>query len=574
MANTNNIGGYNYSYTYNNGNYTSQINVINGVAYQKNIVSIGNGCGGDNECNDGYSLYFPCTKNITKGQNVCFDFYIGDNAAQDEIDMRDIESMTLELSGIYGCTYKSYVYPDDIVSLQTEGFRKILFDEFSDEYTKTYRVVLSYFDETFDTNIMPNVKGEIGEFYNGDHVRLEADDTPTHIFVGWGKELEIEYDDECNEYTVYDLIVSTDKVYEFDIYEDVELYAIYRKRKTYEIKMNIDNRGSYFTVITDDKYILSDSIISDRDRNKIEILEGYHFIANCVPNSSFDGLNIGDTEDDDIDDGKKFYYSFQYWGDYGKNIKSPTINNIDPIIYKQSRMMIANDENPFVKGNDILLLAYCTKTKTDLNYDNYTPDISRYNNFEYNEPTEHVLFQGFVYKNFTNDDLIVESVGASRAYVSGNGYLLVQDGYIKTNNIDLEDGVKIELHVLPIGECTVTFELGDETCTFTYGGDSDSDSDSDSEWDDGIIEAFFRHCNYSQITVRVEGAILIDILNIYEEVIENKGLARLCIPSEDTLEMHTGTLYASGAIMVGGNIYGIHQTIIGNINNLKPILLR
>ena len=30
MAN-NNIGGYNYSYTYNNGNYTSQINVINGV---------------------------------------------------------------------------------------------------------------------------------------------------------------------------------------------------------------------------------------------------------------------------------------------------------------------------------------------------------------------------------------------------------------------------------------------------------------------------------------------------------------------------------------------------------------
>ena len=57
MANTNNIGGYNYSYSYNNGNYTSQINVINGVAYQKNIVSIGNGCGGDNECNDGYSLY-------------------------------------------------------------------------------------------------------------------------------------------------------------------------------------------------------------------------------------------------------------------------------------------------------------------------------------------------------------------------------------------------------------------------------------------------------------------------------------------------------------------------------------
>lgn len=558
MAN-NNIGGYNTSYTYNNGNYTSQINVINGVAYQKNILSIGNGCGGDNECNDGYSLYFPCTKNITRGQNICFDFFIGDNAEQDEIDMRDVEALTLELSGIYGCTYDTYVYPDDIVSLQTESFRKILFEEFSDEFTKTYRVVLSYFDETYDTNIKPNVVGEVGEFYNGDHVMLIADDTPTHIFVGWGKDIETRYDDECNEYTVYDLIVSPDKKYEFDIYEDVELYAIYRKRKKYEIKMNINNRGSYFKVITNNNDSLVDSIISDRDRNFIEILEGYEFIATCIPNSSSENIEIDDNDSDVSND--SFYYNFLYWDD----------NNVDNIYaMKQSRVLVADDKNPFLKGSDILLYAHCEKGSNDLNYINYVGDISEHNNFGYNEPTNHILFQGFEYKNFSNDDLIVESVGASRAYVSGNGYLLVQDGYIKTNNIDLEDGVKIELHVLPMGECKVTFELGDETYTFTYNGDSDSDS----EFDDGVIEAFFRHCNYSQIIIRVEGIILIDMLNIYEEIIENKGLARLCLTPEDTLKMYTGTLYASGAITVGGNIYGIHQTIMGNINNLKPIIIK
>ena len=45
----------------------------------------GNNCGVNNECGFGYSLYFPCIKTITRGENACFDFYIVDNSTKEEV---------------------------------------------------------------------------------------------------------------------------------------------------------------------------------------------------------------------------------------------------------------------------------------------------------------------------------------------------------------------------------------------------------------------------------------------------------------------------------------------------------
>ena len=58
-------------------------------------------CSVNNECETGYSLYFPCVGTLTRGENACFDFYIVDNATKKEIDLREVDDITLNISGRY-----------------------------------------------------------------------------------------------------------------------------------------------------------------------------------------------------------------------------------------------------------------------------------------------------------------------------------------------------------------------------------------------------------------------------------------------------------------------------------------
>ena len=55
----------------------------------RNVYNIGtNSCdAGTQYCADGYALYFPCLKDITKGQDVCFDFYVADYAGKNAYDI-------------------------------------------------------------------------------------------------------------------------------------------------------------------------------------------------------------------------------------------------------------------------------------------------------------------------------------------------------------------------------------------------------------------------------------------------------------------------------------------------------
>ena len=545
----------NQQFGYTNGNFSTQTNIVNGVAYTRNIVNAGNNCSGNNNCIDGYSLYFPCIKDITRGQNVCFDFFIGDNANKDELDMRDLDAMTLQLSGRFGCTYKSYTYPEDIVSLQKENYREIFNEDFGFFGKNMCLLTMKYFDENLN-DVEPNVSGKIGVFRKGSHVKLTADDTPTHIFVGWGKYNSVLFDSDCDVVSIDDLIVSTSKVYEFDITEDTELYAIYRLRRQYKICIDEENKHSHFEIIIDNTRYF----ISNKKRDFVYVPEGYHFTVTCLPNRA-------------ILDGSNFYYSFMEWKD-GYNY--------------QNRELVADEENVFFNNGIISLCAKCVETSNELNYINDLDEVK--NHFEYAYPTDNVIYEDIDIMDFNNYDEIMESNGVVRYYSGKNGYLLFDNGNIKTSPMNVSDGIKIEISGVVLEDSAIIFEVNGEEKRYSHLDFDDyefeiecssdmSDSDmSDSNGSSDYIMKFklstlFRKCNYSSINIRTEGKMLIDKIIIYEEIIEDKGLARLCIPPEDTAEMHAGPLFVSGAISVGGNTFGINQTLIGNINNLKTINL-
>lgn len=526
----------NYSYSYNNGNYSSQTTVVNGVAYTNNITTIGGSCSSDNTCQDGYSLYFPCVKNITRGQNVCFQFYVGDNAEQDELDLRDLDALSLTLSGQFGCTYNTYTYPDDIISLQSENYKEIFSDDFNEYPTNVCNFKIKYFDEDFQT-VKPNITGYVGKFYYGTEIKLKAEDTPTHIFLGWGKPNKLSEDENCeivaeDEDDVYygnarDYIFTENKEYTFSIKSDTILYAIYRPREEYEVRVSYDNRHSHFIVYYNDKRYY----LSDKERDVVKVLEGYQFNVVCVPNKSY------------LSDGG-FSYIFKKWSDGYEY---------------QARIMTAND--------NISLLAECYDSASNTsNIDNSISDNTNEieiveNNFSYKDPVEYNLFDDMEYHSYTANDDIVEIDNCYMAYKDGNGFLYLNNGYFKTNLLDVTDGVKIKIKVFTDNGGSITLSLGDDVVEY-----QPEENGQVYEY-----EYLFRHCDNSYIKVSSAGKIYIDEMYIYEEVVENQGKMQLCLTPEDTAKMHTGPLYASGAISVNGNVFGISQTLIGNINNLTKI---
>lgn len=235
ITNFTQISGYNRGY-YNNGYYNGFFNYgglmnrggLPTTAIQ-NIYNIGgtSACGsGPTYCPEGYGLYFPCLKNITRGQNVCFDFYVTDTYTQDVADMRDIEEMALTLNGLFGCTYGTYYYyPDDsvsdIVSLQHEEYPVIYSDDFDDDNVYTLTLIRLNNDETD----LSDVNTVTGSFYNGTEVTVKANDTEDYIFIGWANSTA---DDD--EYCEDDFIISIEHQYKLIIDDNKTLFAIYRPR--------------------------------------------------------------------------------------------------------------------------------------------------------------------------------------------------------------------------------------------------------------------------------------------------------------------------------------------------------
>ena len=246
----------------------------------------GNTCSTNNECEYGYSLYFPCVKSLTRGENACFDFYIVDNATKKEVDLREVDDITLNISGRYNCNFGSYSYPEYIKSLQVEKFSELVYGvDFSDIINKV-NLYIDIVDENhnlidrylFDgnKNLDISIKGEIGYFLDkSDYLNLIGYDTYNYMFLGWNIE---ENDDDCNFENIYDFLINAKNLI-YNIDDDCVVRAVYQKRREYTISMADDNYNSSFIV----EYMGEKTTI--RNSESITAMEGHDVKISCIPNN-------------------------------------------------------------------------------------------------------------------------------------------------------------------------------------------------------------------------------------------------------------------------------------------------
>ena len=162
-----------------------------------------------------YVCYRPMIKNITRGEDVCFDFYVVDNVTKDVVDLRKVDALSITLTGNFGCTLGTYTYPSDdgyIRPLQKLEYKHILEEGFKER--KRFNLNVVSVDIDLEEISESNINGKIGSYYEGDTVVLEAYDTESYLFVGW-IDLDSELDDECDDY-----YYSTNHRIVFKIYSD------------------------------------------------------------------------------------------------------------------------------------------------------------------------------------------------------------------------------------------------------------------------------------------------------------------------------------------------------------------
>lgn len=567
------------SYGYNN--IASSTNIINGVAYTQNVINLGNSgaCSNTpNYCQEGYSIYTPCIKSITRGQNTCFQLYIADKSNQDTLDLNDMCGLTLDLTGPFGCPYNSYTYPNDIKNLQTEELTEIKCQNFDGNIFKLDLGYIEFNDNTVseidnenvnidENGFNVNVLGIIGDFYEGETPYLRANDSPTHIFVGWTSEERIS--ELCNNFKIDDLIITNEHEWIWDepINKDITLYAVYRKRKKYKVMVSFDNRHSYFMVdYKNKKYMLS-----DKERDFVEVMEGYHFTVKCCPLTTKD-------KDGNI----KTTYVFYKWND----------GNINQI-----REYLASDN--LFKNNILRLFAKCGEDKIsgEFNY-NISKDINPIVDFfETCKPEENNI--GYAELPFLPNDVINDFDGVKQIYnpdeknhgyisLSNTGYILfdsnIDCGNLKviitvdTNNLfeEINKDVFYEPPMIGPGENGNIPEpeiksVGD---IIIKNGDNQQIVSITSK---DIKEYIFDFDNCEDGVFEIETTcenLHIDNICVYEKSIINKGLIELCVPSEDTIKFYTGVLNMSGAICVNDNWWGLDSVQVGNVNKNKPIEIK
>ena len=247
-----------------------------------------NTCNVNNDCQSGFSLYFPCINTLTRGENACFDFYLIDNITKKEVDLREIDDITLNMSGRYNCSFGSFSYPEKIKSAQVEKFTDMVFDIDFSNIINQVKLYIDIVDENhnciesfvFDRSLFLdiNIEGSIGYFIKGSDkdgvLNLKGYDTHSYMFLGWNIE---ENDESCDLENIYDyLIKNSNLVYNID--DDCIIRAVYQKRREYTICMADDNYNSSFIV----EYMGEKTTL--REGDYIKALEGHDIKVSCIPN--------------------------------------------------------------------------------------------------------------------------------------------------------------------------------------------------------------------------------------------------------------------------------------------------
>lgn len=473
-----------------------------------------NTCSVNNECESGYSLYFPCVRTITRGENVCFDFYIADNATKDTVDLREVDDITLNISGRYNCNFGSYSYPENIKSLQVEKFSEVLYDVDFSNIINEVKLYIDVVDENhnliesflFDENLILDIaiEGSIGYFvngYNADGVlNLKGFDTYSYMFLGWNID---ETDEDCGLENVYDFLIK-DKNLVYDITNDCVIHAVYQKRREFIVKMADDNYNSSFAV----EYMGEKTII--QNGVTVTALEGHNLKVSCIPFSMKP-------------------YKFEKWDD-GYGIPYRVLN---------------------VSGDDlvVLLKAHCTLNNDNVSYvDNI--DASTLNNFKNIYPTNK---DSIFIENYHIDNMYINNCEVD--VLNDVPYIkIIDNGYIQISNIAEIGNLKLSLNNKG-GKCKLFID------NYEIPSSVVESNEFSFEFEGGIITLTGNNsCVFG--------------LTIGKEVIYDKGKCMLCLSSEDTLKFHPGDLVVEGGVIVNGNAYGISPVNFAKVSNITPLIIK
>lgn len=474
-----------------------------------------NTCSVNNECETGYSLYFPCIGTLTRGENACFDFYIVDNSTKKEVDLREVDDITLNMSGRYNCSFGSFSYPENIKSLQVERFSELVYGvDFSDiiNHVKLYIDVVDENHQLIESHLFNKklildiaIEGAVGYFLNGSNtdgiLNLTGYDTKSYMFLGWDID---ESDSECDLENTYDFLIKSRNLV-YNIGDDLVVRAVYQKRREYIIQMADDNYNSSFIV----EYMGEKTDI--RKNEIVKVLEGHDVKISCIPN--------------DVNP-----YKFIKWDD---GYKSP---------YR-----ILN-----IGGDDfsISLKAYCSlKENDDIQYVDDI-DASILNNFKviYPEIKDSIFVDSYYIDNIYVNNCEIDILN-DVPYIK-----IIEGGYIQIININKKGNLKLSTNSIG-GDCRLFID------NHEVPSSSVESNEFIFEFDGGILTLTGKNsCIFG--------------LKVYKEVVYEKGKCMLCLTSEDTLKLHPGDLTVEGGIIVNGNPYGISPVKFAKVTDIKPLIIK
>jgi hypothetical protein len=471
-------------------------------------------------CESGYSLYFPCIKNVTRGENTCFEFYVVDNVEKQEVDLRDVNDITLNMSGRYNCNFGSYSYPEHIKYIQYEDFSVNLYDTdlsdiiihnvdmYIDEVDEYYNVISSFI--LGSENFRLCIDGVVGKFLEGSEkygvLDLVANDTSDYIFLGW----YVEENDECESGNKYDRLIKSNRL-TFNVTDDFVIRAVYRKRKTYDIKISPDNVNSTFVV-----YYMNRTTNLNSDQY-VKVLEGHDVKLRCLPYEIY-------TSDNQIKPSK-----FLKWDD---GFESPI------------RVLKVGGDN-----QTIYLKAYCLYNEEIVEDVTYIDNIDPYelNKFSVLNPynRKELFIDSYFFDNiYVRDCDIISVDGVSHIF-------LYRGGYIQIVNISETGRLRISLGVKS-GKCRL------------YVGDIEILPTDDTN------NIFIFDYNGEEIIIKGDG-LYVSGLSLSKEVIYDKGKCRFCLNSDETLKLQPGEITVDGGVVVNENPYGISPVKIANVTTITPL---
>ena len=486
------------------------------------------------ECESGYSLYFPCLKTITNGENTCFEFYLADNANKEEIDLREVDDITLNMSGRYNCDLGSYSYPDNIKSLQFEKFTKNIYNiDFSEiilNHVKLYIDIVDENNKLIESHLYDDkemlidiaIYGTIGYFLNGSDdengiLNLTGYDTRNLIFLGWFID---DNDENCELENKYDYLIN-DKNLNFYVNEDCIIRAVYRIRRTYGIYLESD-RNTFFTI-----YYMGNKYEGSLDGYYFGFQEGHDVKITCeIQNNQ---------------------YIFDKWSDgYQNPYRVLNIGNID------------NVSDFVVEYNDkyqlpVIHISAQYKLNDDSEQQQYIDNIdinslNIFNSHIYPKNRTEIFIEKYFINNIFIDKCEID-------ILNGEPYIRInKDGYIQIDDINESGNVKLLLNrigkdcILSVNNNVILPSVVDKNeYIFEYNG--------------GVL--------------KLEGEdSCIFGLKINKEVIYDKGKCALCLNSEETLKLHVGDITVEGGVIVNGNPYGISPVKIGKVSEITPLIIK